>query len=407
MWNLWTAVGLFALSRKRDRRQPAGDPPVRFVVVVPALNEGGVIAATVRHLLAFPVERVIVVDDGSDDDTADQLSAVDDARLVVLLRRLPEARQGKGAALNAAYRWMRTHGFPADDTVVLVADADGRLHPTGLTEAARCFADPAVGACQVSVRIRNRHHSFWARMQHFEFVTFTALYQRGRQHTGAVGLGGNGQFVRLQALENLGPDPWSGCLTEDMDLGIRLLLAGWKTRYIPTSWVTQQAIPGFPRLLRQRTRWFQGALQCLHHLPGVMSSDRLPLKTRVDLAGILLAPLSLLVVSPVVFLGWGEFLVEARTLAAHEPVATSWVMYVAFYVLAFLPAFLLGFLFWLDDPECSLGGGLLAGHCFIFYSYLWTVAGWRGLGRQLFKRDDWVKTARIDEQVVLVPRIAP
>jgi cellulose synthase/poly-beta-1,6-N-acetylglucosamine synthase-like glycosyltransferase len=216
-----------------------------------------------------------------------------------------------------------------------------------------------------------------------------------------VGLGGNGQFVRLQALESLGDEPWSDCLTEDMDLGIRLLLGGWKNRYIPTSWVSQQGIPELPRLLRQRTRWFQGALQCLRYLPDVVCSDQLPLKTRVDLAGMLLAPMSLVVVSPVMVMAWGQFLFGLKPTAGHYAPDELLVLYIAFYVLAFLPAFLLGFVFWLDDPDSSLLKALVAGHGFIFYSYLWTAAGWWAVGRQLLRRGNWMKTARVDENLAL------
>ena len=401
-WGLLNAVGLFALSRRRRRPRFDG-PDLRFVFVVPALNEGRVIGATVRHLLGFPGHAVIVVDDASEDDTAAEILAIDDPRVVLLRRQLPDARLGKGEALNAAFQWLRSSplGDSPDRVIVCVADADGRLHASALHEAAVCFAAPQVGAAQVSVRIRNRNTNYWTRMQHFEFVAFTALYQGGRQHTGAVGLGGNGQFVRLSALQSLGTAPWSSCLTEDMDLGIRLLLAGWTNRYISTSWVSQQAVPDFPRLLRQRTRWFQGALQCLGHLRSVAGSDRLPLKTRVDLVGLLLAPLFLLVASPLVFAGWLRLAIRnSGAVPVGGGPGRILAVYAAFYTLAFLPALLLSFVFWLDEQESTIFSALIAGHLFVFYGYLWPFVGWRALGRQLARRCEWTKTARVAEAPV-------
>ncbi len=44
-----------------------------------------------------------------------------------------------------------------------------------------------------------------ARMQDMEFVIYTEVFQRGRRHLGSVGLGGNGQFMRLSAMLSLGP----------------------------------------------------------------------------------------------------------------------------------------------------------------------------------------------------------
>ncbi|MGH2968452.1 MAG: hypothetical protein ACRDK0_05240 [Solirubrobacteraceae bacterium] len=46
---------------------------------------------------------------------------------------------------------------------------------------------------------------------------FSRLVQAGRDPLGSVGLGGNGQFVRLSALQDMGDSPWSRCLTEDLD----------------------------------------------------------------------------------------------------------------------------------------------------------------------------------------------
>ena len=45
-----------------------------------------------------------MVDDGSDDGTPDVLAAIDHAGLTVLRRDFPNARKGKGEALNAAFR---------------------------------------------------------------------------------------------------------------------------------------------------------------------------------------------------------------------------------------------------------------------------------------------------------------
>ena len=62
-------------------------------------------------------------------------------------------------------------------------------------------------------------------------------------------------FVRLAGLNTLGSDPWTDCLTEDLDLGLRLLLNGWRNSYCPVVAVDQQAVTEIPRWLRQRARF--------------------------------------------------------------------------------------------------------------------------------------------------------
>src|SRR4051812_16013414 len=85
--------------------------PQHFWIIVPALNEQVVVGNTVNAALSLTgpggtLARVLVVDDGSDDRTPEVLAAIDHPRLQVLRRNLPEARKGKGEALNAAYRYI-------------------------------------------------------------------------------------------------------------------------------------------------------------------------------------------------------------------------------------------------------------------------------------------------------------
>src|SRR5947209_12928027 len=150
----------------------------------------------------------------------------------------------------------------------------------------------------------NAGDALLARMQDVEFVTFTEVFQRGRQSVGSVGLGGNGQFTRLSALQSLGNAPWTDCLTEDLDLGIRLTLNGWKNRCCSRTHVSQQAVTTPRRLLRQRTRWFQGHLQCWTRVPAVIRSRTLTRRASADLTYHLMSPSVLLLMCVPMLVGW-------------------------------------------------------------------------------------------------------
>jgi cellulose synthase/poly-beta-1,6-N-acetylglucosamine synthase-like glycosyltransferase len=291
-------VLLFALSRRRRGLPNPAPTSLFFVYMVPCYNEELVVGQTLQRLLASRVAgyegfAVLVVDDGSDDATASVVASFDDPRVWLLSRRLPDARKGKGEALNAAYRHLRDSdllaGRDLSQVVVCVMDADGRLEPNALYEVGPYFADPRAGAVQVGVRMYNAAENRLTRMQDFEFVTFTEIFQRGRQLVGSVGLGGNGQFARLTALLALGDAPWTDFLTEDLDLGIRFLIGGWTNNFCPTTHVNQQAVTGLRRLLRQRVRWFQGHLQCWARLPDIFRS-KLRVRATVDLVQHLLSP---------------------------------------------------------------------------------------------------------------------
>src|SRR5258705_2372226 len=259
-----------------------GSRPHVFWVVVPCLNEERVVARTVRAALdlSCPDARteVLVVDDGSDDATPGVLAAIEDPRLHVLRREPPTARQGKGAALNAAFRWRLAVSSTRDDdpqrVVVGVIGGDGRGEPPLLAEVATLMRDPGVGAVQCRVRIHNRDRVLGA-VQDIEFGCIANASQVLRDGFGTVGLGGNGQFTRLSVLARLGDEPWSQCLVEDLELGLRLHLVGVRIRYASRAAVTQQGVVNPRRLLRQRTRWAHGNLQCGRYLPRLVASRRI------------------------------------------------------------------------------------------------------------------------------------
>jgi poly-beta-1,6-N-acetyl-D-glucosamine synthase len=119
--------------------EDAADLPA-LTVVVAARNEAAGIAARVANLLAsdYPAERmqIVVVDDGSDDDTALHAAANGDPRVRVLSLPLP---LGKAAALTTA---MAQVGTP----ITVFADARQRFAPDALRRLAMPFADPGVGA---------------------------------------------------------------------------------------------------------------------------------------------------------------------------------------------------------------------------------------------------------------------
>jgi glycosyltransferase involved in cell wall biosynthesis len=105
-----------------------GEGASKIVALIPAHNEAARIGATAagarRHL------PVLVVDDGSDDDTAARAEAAE-ARV---MRQSPN--QGKGAALRAGFRLALSEGCEA----VLTLDADGQHDPAEIPSFLEKFA---------------------------------------------------------------------------------------------------------------------------------------------------------------------------------------------------------------------------------------------------------------------------
>jgi len=115
--------------------------PERVLVLIPAYNEaprvGGVIAG-IRAVL--PAATIVVVDDGSADDTT---RAAREAGATVV--RLP-FNLGAGAARQVGFRYARAHGF----RTVVILDGDGQHEPADapllLEELRRGEADMILGS---------------------------------------------------------------------------------------------------------------------------------------------------------------------------------------------------------------------------------------------------------------------
>ncbi len=395
--------------------QPAfigtGSTPTTFWIVVPALNEEVVVANTVNAALTLSgpggtLARVLVIDDGSDDRTPEALAAIEHPRLQVLRRELPEARQGKGEALNAAYRHIvavtAAEGADPADVVVGIIDGDGQGSRNILLEVSRLMRDARIGAVQCQVRIRNRNKLLGA-VQDLEFGAIVNACQSLRDRLDTVGLGGNGQFSRLSALIALGDAPWSSCLVEDLEVGLRMHLNGIGIRYTARASVTQQAVVDLKRLTRQRTRWAQGNLQCARYLKQLVSSPKISKPALAEVLHYLISPWLNAVITVVLL---GMVAVAAAGLALHHPVAylqnwsdlrTTGEIWLA---VTFFPGFV-----WILVHQHRLGdeeaGRLVkAALAYPAFLVLGLVATYRAIARQATGKQAWAKTERLTEEPI-------
>jgi cellulose synthase/poly-beta-1,6-N-acetylglucosamine synthase-like glycosyltransferase len=394
---LWTVLlfvrGMRARRNAPERNQEAADG-YTWVFMVPALNEEVTIADSVKRLLAVEVrdKRIVVIDDGSEDSTPQILAAMNDPALIALRRNPPNARQGKATALNWAFHQLDEHLVGVDPARVIIAivDADGRLHNDAPSWIVGHFEDPEVGGVQSQVRIYNRQ-SLLGWFQDVEFGVYGALFQSGRNGWGTAGMGGNGQFNRLSALQDVADEagPWREKLTEDQDLGLRLIGAGWTGKQDLRSTVDQQGLSNLRPLLRQRTRWSQGNLQAMSLIGTVLRSNR-PIAARLECSLYILMPV------------WQSIIGIAMLVAAYLLVSGKeglWESGEA-YQLAFF--YILGFggvIMGCIAAGASRGwkgyvSGFFIAQIYAFYTWLiWPVL-LRSVTRQLTDQRTWSKTDR-------------
>lgn len=419
-----TYVCLIVVPFLRHRPASPGDPSeFDWHFLVPCRDEEAVIEDTLRYLLGtFPSAHVWVIDDASDDGTADVVASFTDPRVHLVSRIRPEARTGKGDALNAAYRAV-VESLPASAdlmrTIVVVVDADGRPAPDCLAVCAtsELFGDEFVGAVQVDVWMSNRgvppasgsrFAAGLVRMQDLEFRTAIAAIQMSRGITGTISMGGNGQFTRLAALQSIADEsgPWRGALLEDFELGVHLLTAGWRTGFTRDTHVAQEGLYSLRRFLAQRTRWGQGTMQCARYVRRIWDSRHLTTLGAAEMLYYLAQPwLQLLgtLVYPIPFLLLG-------IRAAADPAEVwSWFSGGAWLLFAVYGSFgLLPFLVWGPiyrakcEPTVTVTRGIWYGFAYALYIYTFYITSWRALFRLIRKRNGWVKTRRNNEELTMV-----
>jgi cellulose synthase/poly-beta-1,6-N-acetylglucosamine synthase-like glycosyltransferase len=234
-----------------------------------------------------------------------------------------------------------------------------------------------------------------------EFWAMSGVGQLGRIPVGTVSIGGNGQFTRLTALNELGDRPWSQSLTEDLDLGISLCLRGWRTSSTPAAYVTQQGLNDLRSLIKQRTRWYQGHMMCGRRLLELVRSRYLDnwgffeLSMYLAVPWLITLPWSLIQQYLLVQIASGHGLPNQVFASA------SWsgrVAYLAvWYLISFAPHLFWGMLYWRRSRTVSLARGLAMAHLMIPWSYVSYFAAWRAVGRIILGRTQWTKTRRVVE----------
>ncbi|GIH23267.1 N-acetyl-glucosamine transferase [Acrocarpospora phusangensis] len=421
---------VLTILRPYVRKKPdkAGDPRhFRWHIFIPCRDEEAVIGETLHYLReVFPLARLWVVDDASEDRTAEIVAglAARDSMIHLVRRYLPAARTGKGEALNAAYTaldsWLGP-GRSRTDQVVCVLDADGRPAPNMLAVCAgeRLFGDPSIGAVQIDVwmsnrgertpfpgagRFRNFFGRTLVRMQDLEFRGAISAIQLSRRKTGTVAMGGNGQLTRLSALDKLAADgkrPWGGSLLEDFELGIQLLLAGERNEYTSDTWVEQEGLASFKRLITQRTRWGQGTMQCAKYLPEVWWSRNFTGLGALEVLYYLAQPWmqlfgTLIYPIPLSFLIWRMVVDPAGVMAFMA--AGGWILFTTYLAFGTLPFLVWGPLYWWRcAPEIGFLRGVGYGFAYALYIYNFYITSWRAAFRLLRGRSGWAKTRRNSE----------
>jgi 1,2-diacylglycerol 3-beta-glucosyltransferase len=382
-----------------------------FKIMIPCMNEEKVILNTLKKFKAlkdFNKYSIYVIDDASEDDTAKIVNefAKENINVKLVQRVKPNAQEGKGEALNYCYKFIKnetiSQGLSFDSVIIGVMDADGRISENAISEMENEFSDPKVGAAQTRIKMVN-NSSLLARMQDLEFFGPISNIQKSREYTSCSCLGGNGQFSRMSSMEEVVEkrgEVWSKCLLEDFEFGLQLLFLGWKVKHLHNVITYQQGLTSYKKLIRQRSRWGQGNIQCYSFLKEIKNSKILTLGAKIELLYFIFNPFYNMFIYNVIFL---DTILTFYYFTFIERNTISWPNFlVTLVVITLMPVTAI---IWdyVNELEENNENNLTSfevikiGSFYIIYHYLLIPAAFIAMKRFLTGQNSWLKTERVED----------
>jgi biofilm PGA synthesis N-glycosyltransferase PgaC len=306
----------------------------KLTVIIPAYNESASIADTVRSLYeqTVKVHRIIVIDDGSTDDTGARAEAAG-AEVI----RPPRNTGSKAGAQNFALT-------EVESEFVMALDADTTLAPDALERLLPAFADPDVAAACGFV-IPRHVNTVWERGRFIEYLMAFTFYKPIQDYYSKP-LISSGCFSAYRTDLLKRENGWSTrTLAEDVDLTWRFYQAGRKVRFVPEAVCYPIEPHDFNFMRKQLRRWSHGFVQNVKlHWRGVLEIPYLRSAVAVAFWDATFASVAYLVLLPLIALAMATpVLLLAYVL--DMPAIVIPVMFAAFQhkrvraSLASLPAF--------------------------------------------------------------------
>lgn len=247
-------IGLIKYS-KGKKVEPAEDKTV--TIIIPAYNEEKSIERTIESALKldYPKDKleIIVVDDGSKDDTyklAKKFLSNKNPKISVFTK----TNGGKATALNFGIE-------KAKGEIVISMDADTFVSPDALKIMIGYFKDEYVAAVTPSMGVYNTK-GFLQRIQEIEYYTGVFL-RKSFSIVDAIHIApGAFSAYRKEFFEKHGGYD-VGNITEDLELSLRIQRYNYKIENASKAVVYTTVPDNFKQLMFQRRRWYVGLLKNL------------------------------------------------------------------------------------------------------------------------------------------------
>lgn len=225
-------------------------------VIVPAYNEEKTVARKLENLRqqVYPNIEVIVVNDGSTDDTVNMVQKFIDeneGQLPVQLISTPR-RGGKASAIN--YAWQSCKG-----EIVILSDADTILEEGAIKQIVKNFHNPRVGAVTGKLCMRNYEESSSTELEKSYRNIFDILRFGESVMDSTPVFNGALVALRRELFESLESDT----LADDTEISLLIREKGYKAIFDPNAAVYAFTPKSFKFRMKQKIRRGEGIIQSM------------------------------------------------------------------------------------------------------------------------------------------------
>ncbi len=237
-------------------------------IIVPAFNEEKSIRKALDSIVEadYPHKEIIVIDDGSTDNTSAIAKSYQDKMSPNNFIVVSKPNGGKASALNYALRF-------AKGEYIIAVDADSIMGRDAIKEIMKYFQQPEVVAVGGNIKVKNRNNML-TYCQALEYLVGINLFKRAYDIFGVVMVvpGPLGGFRKKVLLERGEYD--RDTLAEDFDTTVKALKTGRAVQASSYAMSFTEAPENVAGLYKQRLRWNRGNLQTLMKHRDIISNSR-------------------------------------------------------------------------------------------------------------------------------------
>lgn len=224
-----------------------------ITIIIPAHNEERYLGQSIESVLDANFKgrkEIIVVDDGSKDDTAKIAAGYRDRGV----KLISISHSGKSNSINKALKSARGE-------IIAIVDGDSIIHKDALEEMASALSDKDTAAACGVVKVKNRKRfvCFWV---HIEQIYNSLMRLLMSKINANVTTPGPLSMYRKNCLLQVGGFSTEG-FSEDIDITIKLIRAGYKVKFAEKAVAETNMPEDTKNFLRQRFRFARGMINLL------------------------------------------------------------------------------------------------------------------------------------------------